>query len=288
MNIQDAIVQRVTDMPMLPVVVSRLLEIIGEENHSTSDVVRIVENDPSLTIKVLRVANSAAFFRGHPISTLNRAIGLLGEKMVADIAIGSCTLQVLNRPLKGYDSAFGELWDHSLCSAISSREITLMIQNGVSPDLAFTAGLLHDIGKAILSEFLEGNVEKLIELWDQKQVEDYLEAEKDIVGTNHSEVGYLVAQHWGLPKPLCAVIKHHHHPNLSDKEYIELTYMVHLGDIIAMMYGSGTGSDTMAYRIDPEYQKHVPISKQGLAVLFLTVQEKFTDTKSSILASEEV
>ena len=287
MNIQNAILQRVTDMPMLPVVVSRLLEIIGEENHSTSDVVRIVENDPSLTTKVLRVANSAAFFRGHSISTLNRAISLLGEKMVADIAIGSCTLQVLNRPLKGYDSALGELWDHSLCCAISSREITLLIQNGVSPDLAFTAGLIHDIGKAILSEFLEGNVEKLIELWDQKQVEDYLEAEKDIVGTNHSEVGYLVAQHWRLPKPLCEVIKHHHHPNLSDKEFIELTYMVHLGDIIAMMYGSGTGSDTMAYRIDPEYHKHVPISKQSLAELFLTVQEKFTGTKSSIIVSEE-
>jgi putative nucleotidyltransferase with HDIG domain len=288
MNMKDAIIQRVTDMPMLSVVVSRLMEIVGNDNHSAAEVVQIVENDPSLTTRVLRVANSATFFRGHPISTLSRAIPHLGEKMIVDIALSSCSSQVLNRPLKGYDSALGELWDHSLCTAISARELTSFSPRGASPDLAFTAGLLHDIGKAVISEFLEGNVEKLTSLWDRKQVEDYLEAEKDFVGMNHADVGHEIALHWGLPKALCAVIKHHHHPNLSDREFIMLTYTVHLGDIIAMMGGAGTGSDSMAYRIDPEYFKFIPISKNDLSRLFLTVQEKFMSTKSSILESEEV
>jgi putative nucleotidyltransferase with HDIG domain len=288
MSIHNTIIQRVTDMPMLPVVVSRLLEIIGDESHSTTDIVRVVENDPSLTTRVLRVANSAAFFRGNPISTLGRAIGHLGEKMVVDIAVGSCTVQMLNRPLRGYDSALGELWDHSLCTAISAREITHLAQNGASPDLAFTSGLLHDIGKAVLSEFLEGNVEKITALWDRKQVQDYLEGEKDIVGTDHTEVGYEIAKHWRLPKPLCEVIKHHHHPDKTDKDNLKLVYIVHLGDIIAMMGGSGTGADAMAYRIDPEYQHYIPINKNDLSQLFLTVQERFQSTKSSILASEEV
>ena len=288
MSMIDTIKNRVTEMPMLSFVVSKLLEIIGNDNHSLSDVVEIVQNDASLTTRVLKVANSAAYFRGNPISTLKRAIAHLGEKTVVDIAVGSCTFQVLNRPLKGYDSASSELWDHSLCAAIAAREIARFADGSVPPDLAFTAGLLHDIGKSIISEFLEGNVEKITRWCDQKKVEDYLEAEKDLVGTNHAEVGYQIALHWKLPEPLCATIKHHHYPNKAEQEHRPLVYLVHLGDMLAMMAGSGTGSDSLAYKIDPGYQDYAAFGKDDLSEVLLNVQEQFAKTKNSIVESEEV
>ncbi|MBC8203972.1 MAG: HDOD domain-containing protein [FCB group bacterium] len=286
MSIIDDITKRVKDLPTLSAVATRLMQIISDENHSMKDVVRIVEIDSTLTTKVLRIANSAFYFRGQPITTLPRAIMHLGENMVSGIAIGSCSF-IYDKTLTGYESTAGELWDHSLNSAIASRLIATKASLKISPDLAFTAGLLHDIGKAVISEFLEGNAEKMTNWCDKREVEDYISAEKDVLGMDHAEVGYFVAQHWKLPPPLCASIRWHHKPDTADEEFKELTYSVHLGDILAMMAGMGTGSDSLAYRIDEGYENYIKISMDDILQLFLEVQEEFITTKNALLSSSE-
>ncbi len=288
MSTLDEITKRVTDMPMLSFVMTRLMEVIGQEDHSQDDVVKIVENDASLIARVLKVANSALYFRGNTISTVKRAIGHLGIRAVFDIAVSSCSQGLLNRALVGYESAATDMWNHSLCTAIASREVTVLAGNGSSAELAFTAGLLHDIGKSIISDFLEGNTEKLAAWCDQGVVNDYLQGEKDLLGTDHAIVGHAIARHWKLPEVLCAVIQSHHHPQETDDEFRQLVYMIHLGDMLAMLCGTGTGADTLAYKVDEGYQEYVPIDKQTLSELIFSVQEKFLITKQSVLASEEV
>jgi putative nucleotidyltransferase with HDIG domain len=281
------ITDRINDLPPLPTVVHHLLTMMGREFHSMHDVVEIVENDLALTTKVLKVANSAAFSRGQAVTSLARAILHLGEKMVVSIAIGSCSPQIFNRPLEGYQSAAGELWDHSLRTAIATREIVQFHRQKISSDLAFTAGLLHDVGKAVLSEFLSGHAEGMAAACDKRESQSFLAAERQLLDTDHAQVGEAMARHWNLPDPLCSAIRHHHQPEDTPAGDQGLVYAVHVGDLLAMMGGAGTGVDALAYRMDPGYTQYLKLEINDLDRLFLIVQEEFADKKASIFTGLE-
>jgi putative nucleotidyltransferase with HDIG domain len=268
-------------------VAARLLSMLGDEERSLHDVAKIVQYDSALTARVLRIANSAAFSRGRPITSLFRAIMHLGMRMVVGITIGTCASRLMNRQLDGYDSDAGELWDHSLRTAISAREFAFFCYKPIPEDLAFTAGLLHDIGKSVLSEFLVGSAEKMARMCQESKVTDYLAAERELLGTDHAAVGYAIAQRWGLPKSLAIAIKDHHNPAATEPEQQELVYTVHLGDLIAMLGGVGTGSDTLAYRIDENYQKFINIKEAELSRLLLNVQTEFALAREVVFAMDE-
>jgi putative nucleotidyltransferase with HDIG domain len=281
MNIAEEIKKRILEIPMLSVVATRLLELTGDENHSLKDVVNIVENDPFLTARVLRIANSAAYSAGHSITSLNKAIIHLGEKMVAGVAIESCSTKVYGKALEGYESGPGELWDHSLQTAIAAREIAPYAHRGVSTDLAFTAGLLHDIGKSIISDLFKGVTGKMAGICKEKSA-DFLQAEREMVGTDHAEVGYELGLHWKLPEILCMAIRHHHKPDDCVDKYKGLVFVVHIADLVAMMGGSGTGADVLSYKIDENYEKYVTIGSDDLASIILNVQIDFIRTKKFV------
>lgn len=278
------ILEKVTNLPMLSNVASRLLMLVGDPDHSHKDVVSLVENDPTLTARILKVANSAALSRGNEITTLSRAVMQLGEKMIVGIAIGSCTDRVYNEPLDGYAGPKGILWDHSLLCGIASREVASFSKSEVSSDLAFTSGLLHDIGKSIISEFLKGN-ESVMTAWlDAGKVEDFLHAENEVIGTDHAKVGLELARHWSLPRPISECIELHHNPESASDENKNLVYIVHIGDIVAMLAGTGTGSDSLAYRMDEKYSDYLKITPGDIQKTILNCQQEFERTKNAIFA----
>lgn len=290
MNIVEKITQRVLELPMLSVVASRLLTITGDDKHSLKDVVKIVENDSSLTTRILKTARSASYYRGKEVTTISQAILNLGEKMVVSLAMEACTSALFNNPLDGYESEAGELWDHSLRTAIASRELAYNTKNKVSPELAFTAGLLLDIGKAILSDYLigDGNTETMTKWLDSGEVEDFIQAERELIGTDHTEVGIVIAEHWNLPPPICAAIKDHHYPGSSEEFYRDLVYVVHLGDIIAMLGGAGTGVDSLAYRADIQYENFITLTAKDVLSITWSLQEEFREIKKAITTEEGV
>lgn len=272
---------------MLSVVASRLLGMLGDEEASLREVAKIVQTDAPLTARVLRIANSAAFSRGRQITSLFRAVMHLGMRMVIGITIGSCTARLMNRPLDGYESEAGELWDHSLRAAIAAREFAFHSRKTLPEDLAFTAGLLHDIGKSVISEFLVGSSEKLATMCAEARVGDYLEAERSVLGTDHAAVGCAIAQRWGLPQALCESIKDHHNPGESDPQFRHLVYAVHLGDLVAMLAG-GTGSDSLAYRIDEQYQQYLEVGETELSKLLVSIQAEFAVSRAMVFGDAAV
>jgi putative nucleotidyltransferase with HDIG domain len=280
MSIAEKIAKRIEEKPIPSMVAFQLLKVIEDEDHSLKDVVQLVENDASLTSEVLKMANSAAYYRGEPVTTVNRAVLLMGEMMVVGVAICASTSIVFHSPLEGYESAAGEMWDYSLRSAIASRELARFAKKPVQPGLAFTAGLLHDIGKSVISDFLVGSTQDLID--GTGNGHDYLEGERKLTGTDHAEVGYALGKHWGLPESLCVAIRDHHAPLKSDDEFRTLVYVVHLGEIFSMIGGNGTGADTLAYKVDPDYENYVSFSKKDFEGLLLKIEEDFESIKNAI------
>ncbi len=287
MIVTKSIADRVKEMPMLSVVSTRLLELLGENNYSIRDVVSIVENDAILTSKILRAANSVAYSPRVPITSITAAINNMGEKVITSIAIESCAPKVFKVPLDGYMSEAGQMWDHSLCTAIGARQLSSYTIKESSSNLAFTAGLLHDIGKSVMSVILEGNTEEILGHVDSGEAVSFLDAEKKIAGMDHAELGYELAQHWKLPEQLAMTIRYHHHPQDVDDKYKDLVYTVHLGDILAMMAGIGTGVDGLAYSIDQTYKDYIEIEEDQLAIAVADIQEEFAKTKQAILGEEK-
>ncbi len=268
--------------PMLSPGTVKLLQLAGQEDPDMQAIIRIVKHDTALTARLLKVVNSAAFGLLKPASTVDRAVTYLGLRMVVSTAISNNVGDLFNKQLDGYESSGGSLWDHNLFCAIAANALAPHAKTPLAADLAFTAGLLHDIGKAVISEILKGTTQAILEGIAAGTIADYLEAEKAQVGMDHAQVGQMLARHWKLPDELHPPILHHHRPLRAEPEARALTFAVHLGDTLAMMAGVGTGSDSLQYQLNPGYTECFDISENDLACILLNTTEEFQKIKASL------
>ncbi len=282
---QQELQKIVTSVPMLSACASQLLQLTAQEDHGLVDVIALVRNDANLTARVLKIVNSAAFSLATKVTSIDRAISYLGERIIVGVAIGDCAGKLFEKDLAGYESPEGTLWKHDLRVAIASREIVVQSGADISPELAFTAGLLHDIGKALISDYMQGSVTEAVELVSAEKPLNYLEAERELVGFDHTQAGYELAKAWQLPDELAEVILHHHEPVNAPEEYRALTYAVHLGDNIAMLGGFGTGSDCMRYKLDNNYTDYIKLTPNTLATIMVNVDMEFDKLETSFNGS---
>lgn len=265
----------IDSLPQMSVGGLRVLNLIAEKDHSLQDIVASVENDAVLTTNLLKIVNSPVYGLMEPAETLSRAIAYLGERMVVCLVLKNSIGPLMQQPLAGYCGISGELWKHNLRTAIASREVAKLHQDICHPDIAFTGGLIHDIGKMVLSEFIAREQESIVEHLDNEEYYDFLEREVSCAEFNHSQVGSELALKWNLPEVLQMVILHHHAPRQAPQDMQPLVYAVHLGDVIAMMGGFGTGIDNLQYRLDNEYTQYLNLSYDQLVMIMSEVEEEF-------------
>ncbi|TYP00223.1 putative nucleotidyltransferase with HDIG domain [Geothermobacter ehrlichii] len=274
-NTAEKIHKAIARAPLLSVHAQRLLQICASTDHDIDDVLEVVRCDATLTARVLRVVNSSVYGLLSPINTIDRAVAYLGERMVTCIALGESAGKLLKKPLSGYEAEGGELWKHDLYTGFAAREIARRCRIETDVDLAFTAGLLHDIGKAIIADFLANSAEDFVGGIARGELADYVDAERQVLGFDHCEVGLELARQWKLPNQIHWVVAWHHHPQQAPEEARPLVYAVHLGDILAMMAGYGTGSDSLQYAIDQDYVNYIDLTEDDLSQIMLTVEEEF-------------
>jgi HD-like signal output (HDOD) protein len=262
--------------------VTRLLMLMGDGKRSAAQVGQVVEADPALTLNLLRTVNSAAFGLRQPVTSAAAAVAYLGDRLVLAVAINCAAGRVFQRPLEGYAGPAGALWRHCLRTALASREIAGRCVRPPDPDTAFTAGILHDVGKAVLSRFLLPTMRDAL---PEADVHDYLELETKAVGMDHAEAGELLADHWELPAPLRAAIRYHHHPAKAPDGARALCFTVHLADALAIMGGSGTGADGLAYLLVPEWKDEVHLERHDLEALLFKVDTEFEKTTAALAAT---
>ncbi|OFZ80194.1 MAG: hypothetical protein A2583_11325 [Bdellovibrionales bacterium RIFOXYD1_FULL_53_11] len=286
----EKILAKARQMAPLSHSIVKLMQMIDDGRHGAHEVARVVSHDEVLAAGVLRVVNSTAFGLKQKITDVERAVGYLGDKMVLGIAVGS-GLTVFDRELEGYCASRGALWKHSLCAAIAAREISAYAVIPVKPGEAFTAGLIHDIGKVVISGFLQQKID-----WNRKRDgleekpcgnrADFVKFERQLLGTDHCEIGAAVAVRWNLPAQLVSLLQNHHEPSRAGENERVMAYVVHLADVVAMMAGHGTGVDSFRYVLDPLYKEYVKINRKQIeSIVFATgldferVREGFVSNK---------
>jgi len=228
------------NLPPISKVVSEALEIMSDPDSSVDDIAKAIETDQSMVSNVIRLVNSSYYGLPNKISSVQQACVLLGSRILREIIIMAGVSKLMEKNLKGYGFASGELWKHSIASALGSKIIAGKEDHDRKND-AYIAGLIHDLGKIILNSYILERMDEF-EAFMNNEKQDYLEAEKSIFGFDHAEIAYEICMKWKFPENIAFAIQHHHHPSLSQGD--KLSYVIHMADFLAKSCGFGQSRDT--------------------------------------------
>lgn len=240
----DNYIDKVRHLPPVPRIVPQLMKLLQEADVESSKVVQLISLDPALTASVLRICNTAYFAAGTATSDLQEAITRLGFQQVYQLVAVTSGAKVLSKSQKGYGLEAGELWKHSVASAVAAQLMARKL--GDNENLVFTCTLLHDLGKVVLSESLEAAYGKVIRETEMSQ-QSLVETEKKLLGVNHAEVGGQLLKRWKFPPNMVAAVWFHHTPQAATPHQRLASY-IYLGNMVAHFMGHGFGHQTFALR----------------------------------------
>jgi putative nucleotidyltransferase with HDIG domain len=241
----DEILNKVTNLPPAPITACKLLELLGRPSlNNMSEVVQAIEYDASLTARLLRACNSAFMSGRERVNTVEEAVLRLGYAEILQLVVALNAGSALCADLAGYGMDSNELWGHSVTSALAGQKfVEFLPKLGVNPSVAFTAGLLHDIGKVILNQLPFSRVQSMKKMIRSQQV-SAIEAEVAVLGVNHAEVGAALLQRWKLPDSIVEAVAHHHEPPADQKA--TLAAVVSLADSCARFSDASENSAVSA------------------------------------------
>lgn len=203
------LVAQVEKMPAFPKSVQRVVQLTSNIDVSAKEIVHVIECDPVLTVKILKVINSAFYGLSHKINSVQRAVVHIGLNTVKNLAMSVAAIGMLKNSDKADFNPTAFLL-HALTTAAISRK--LAERAGLSQQECsdcFVAGLLHDFGKVVFAEFMPERFKLALAKSKEKNVSLHL-AEHEFLGINHAEAGALLAERWGLSGLLIEAIRHHH------------------------------------------------------------------------------
>lgn len=230
-------VSGVGEINSLPDVTARIVAVVEDERSTARQVQAVVESDPALAAKLLKVVNSAFYGLPSQVASLERAILMLGLSVVKNLALASAMGQLLKPgPICG-EFQTGDLWRHCVAVGVAARMLAVTAKS-TQPDEAFVAGLVHDIGLIIAQQLFPNQVRSVSEQC-LREPQNFCAAEETELGADHQAFGGLLATKWKFPPALRNAIAYHHEPSSLQPEYQKLTSLVYLADTLCCRHQFG-------------------------------------------------
>ncbi len=256
-------------LPTLPGVISKLNALSENDKASVQEMARIVSSDQVLSARILRLANSPSygFYR---VSTISNAMILLGVNVVKSLALSSSIFEIMEKNSLG-------LWEHSLGVATAAN-ITAKKLNIPEVEEIATAGLLHDIGKVIIGLKC---ADAVLEIRRRVKTDDLYtrEAEREVLDTDHAEVGGWLAKSWYLPDKLSEPIACHHDLTRSEDHRLK-TAVVHMADLLIKASGFGDSGDRAVPPIQTMAWELLKLDEKLLAEIVQELEDKLIEVKN--------
>lgn len=227
-----SLVQRVKNLPPVSQAALKLISLLDQSSVDNDDIVRVLKYDNVLTAKLLRSCNAPSFGLQDSVESVDQAVLILGHQQILHIVMTLAFGSVVTVSSLAYTMEAGELWEHSIVAA-TAAEIALaeFPRLGSNANVAFTASLLHDIGKLVLGHAL--TAAELGEIRDRtarKEISCW-EAEREVLGVDHADVGAALLQNWRLPQSIVEAVGDHHRPVVQPEP--QLSALVHVANVIA-------------------------------------------------------
>jgi putative nucleotidyltransferase with HDIG domain len=241
-----SILRSVKNIPAFPDAVQKVVALLKNDDYSVTDVAKVIRYDQGITANILKMSNSAYFGSSSKIRSIPDAVICLGQKNLLRVLETACTATFFKKAGGGYVSDASELWEHSVAVALMSQILSRHIQKQDDAAL-YTAALLHDIGKVILGQYVRESYVRIRGLVVESGY-SFLEAEEEVVGINHADLGGRIAEQWRFPGDIRDAIAHHHRPDSLGDTSATIPWLVYLADQACLMMGIDGGMDGLAHR----------------------------------------
>jgi putative nucleotidyltransferase with HDIG domain len=265
------IINQVKDLPTVPETSRKMTKLLSEPDTHREELIQIIRCDNVMTAKVLRACNSVQTGLSSPVGSIDQAVLLLGDKaiyrMVCAIGFGGA----MGFSMPGHLAEANGLWAHSLSTGMGAEYLTESKEYGdFQPSIAFTAGLLHDIGKLVLNQILTPKFRAEIRSRISGEGCSRVEAEKLVLGANHSEIGACLLQRWSLPEVIIEAVANHHTPIIQP--VVQLSAVVYLANNAAHLAGpSPGGCDAFVLRPGPSVAELLGLKQDRLEQMMADV-----------------
>ena len=241
----DKILKKIDRIPAFPATIRKVWDVMKDPDYSMENLVTVIEYDQAITANILKMCNSAYFGVRRKVSNVRDAVVYLGQANITRI-VTAAGVTKFYKDVNGYSLTAKMLWEHSVAVALMSKILADRIYNREEPML-FTAGLVHDMGKIILGEFVFDSMQEIMDLVSNHGYA-FLEAEEEITGINHAEIGGRVATNWNFPQEIVDAITYHHRPDIMKEGESTHAWILYLADQACMMMGITGGTDELSYR----------------------------------------
>ncbi len=239
------ILRELKGLPTLPHIYQAVSQIAADPNASAAKMAQVIQQDQSLTAKVLGLVNSPYYGLSGKVTSIAHAVAMLGFNTLQKVVLSASVVEVFRGGhLERFDLA--QFWRHSLAVGTCSR--ILAKRSGLAdPDAFFVGGLLHDIGKLVACEFMAEGFARALETASQGR--PLHEAEEEALGFSHDRVGRLLLERWRLPEVLSFAVGAHHRPG-SHLERLREASVIHVADIVCIGEGLGSGGNVRVPPLD--------------------------------------
>jgi len=261
------ILKQVKELQPIPTMVHRVLALADDPDCSITDLIHLVEHDPAITANLLRICNSAYMGLAVKIDSVQQAVTMMGLQQVVELVLSQNLSVNLTKAQKGYQLEKGDLWKQSVAAAMVARNLAERRDIFALPAV-YTAALLKDIGKVVLHEYVAGKLEKIQDMVKTKGF-SFIEAEQACIGMDHATLGGIVAKEWNFSPHMAYMIENHHLSN-PEARNDPATATLYLADMVAMMVGTYTGIDRLAYHVYEDIFDDFFLAKDELKALMLT------------------
>lgn len=268
-KLKNRILKTLDDLPPMHEVVTKAQAIMADPNSEVEDLALIIETDQSIVVRILKLINSAHYGLGREISSIRQACSLLGFRALQEVIVTVGVSNVLGRKLKGYEFESGELWLHSIATGFCSRILAEKKNRELAND-AYTGGLLHDVGKIILDQYVLERKDAFDDFM-KDETKMVLDAEKSILGFDHAEIASDICRKWHIPENVILAIQYHHSPSLSEGS--ELAYIVHTADYLVRSSGLGYEEDDLMYELEEGALEFLGFKEENFSSITFQVLE---------------
>ena len=243
------IIKKIDRLKPIPQTANKIMSLAEDPSSSMSQITDVISYDQALTANLLKACNSAYFGLSRKVDSVHQAVVYVGMDQLVDLVLINCGSDDFKRRQEGYGLEKGELWKYSVASALIAKDLAEK-KGRKNNHSIFTAALVKDIGKVVLSQYV-AEAQKKINALVSDDGYSFREAEKAVIGIDHAELGGMVAEKWKFSSQMADIIRNHHLHDESAQNDIE-TVIVYLADTLCMMMGLGGEVDALHYRFHKE------------------------------------
>lgn len=280
-SIVDQAIASIGDIATLPEVTIKIIETVENPKSTARDLHGVIKNDPALSVKILKVVNSAFYGLPGQVASVDRAIILLGLSAVKNISIAASIARLFKGKRISEKFSAADLWRHSVVVAVTARAMAKYSPHPVMADELFVAGLIHDIGTLVERQIFPDQFAEVIRRCSESDL-DFLACEREVIGADHQAFGVGLTTKWKFPRHLRAAVGFHHNPEAVSVELKNIATVIRVADVMACQEKIGFHFTARHDSIKPELLDDLGITQAQLEEIRASIPKQLAEAEATL------